>query len=233
MRLAKFLARAGVASRRTAEGIVAEGRVTVEGETVSDPAHDVGDGVEVRVDGHPVAAEPPETWALNKPAGVVSTAKEPSSRRAVTKLVESPSRLYPAGRLDAESTGLILLTNDGDLANRLTHPRYEVPKTYRAGLRRPPTERDLEQLRRGVELEDGPTAPAQVQRTAEREIEITIHEGRNRQVRRMAEAIGNEVLALERVRLGSLELGGLRPGEARRLSEDEVKRLWEDAAGHG
>jgi 23S rRNA pseudouridine2605 synthase len=233
VRLAKFLARAGVASRRVAEGIVAEGRVSVDGETVTDPARDVDDAVQVRVDGRPVVAEPPETWAVNKPGGVVSTAKEPSSRRAVTELVRSQSRLYPAGRLDADSTGLILLTNDGELANRLTHPRYEVPKSYRAELRRPPAERDLEQLRRGVELEDGPTAPARVLRTGEREIEITVHEGRNRQVRRMAEAIGNEVVALQRVRLGSLELGDLRPGDARRLSDDEVGRLWEDAAGHG
>jgi 23S rRNA pseudouridine2605 synthase len=233
VRLAKFLARAGVASRRVAEGIVAEGRVSVDGETVTDPARDVDEAADVRVDGRPVAFEPPETWAVNKPAGVVSTAKEPSSRQAVTELVRSRSRLYPAGRLDADSTGLILLTNDGELANRLTHPRYEVPKTYRAELRRPPAERELEQLRRGVELEDGPTAPAGVLRSGEREIEITVHEGRNRQVRRMAEAIGNEVVALQRVRLGSLELGDLPPGEARRLSEDEVGRLWEDAAGHG
>jgi 23S rRNA pseudouridine2605 synthase len=233
VRLAKFLARAGVASRRVSEKIVAEGRVSVDGETVTDPARDVDDAAQVQVDGRSVAAEPPETWAVNKPAGVVSTAKEPSPRRAVTELVRSRSRLYPAGRLDADSTGLILLTNDGELANRLTHPRYEVPKSYRAELRRPPAERELEQLRRGVELEDGPTAPARVLRTGEREIEITVHEGRNRQVRRMAEAIGNEVVALQRVRLGSLELGDLPPGEARRLSEDEVGRLWEDAAGHG
>lgn len=230
MRLAKFLARAGVASRRRSEGLIAEGRVTVGGEPVTDPARDVGEDADVRVDGRPVVAEAPETWALNKPRDVVSTAHEPGPRRAVTELVRSDSRLYPAGRLDAESTGLILLTNDGELANRLTHPRYEVPKTYRALLRLPPSERDLEQLRRGVELDDGPTAPAKVARLAEREIEITIHEGRNRQVRRMAEAVGNEVLALERVRLGSLELGDLAPGEARRLGDDEVRRLWEDAA---
>jgi 23S rRNA pseudouridine2605 synthase len=230
VRLAKFLARAGVASRRVAEKVIAEGRVTVGGEPVADPAFDVGENADVQVDGRAIAAEPAETWALNKPAGVVSTAHEPSDRQAVTELVQSPSRLYPAGRLDADTTGLILLTNDGELANRLTHPRYEVPKTYRAELRRPPAERDLEQLRRGVELDDGPTAPAQVLRTADREIEITVHEGRNRQVRRMAEAVGNEVLALERIRLGSLELGDLRSGEARRLSEDEVGRLWEDAA---
>jgi 23S rRNA pseudouridine2605 synthase len=229
VRLAKFLARAGVASRRAAEDVIAEGRVTVDGEPVVDPARDVGQGAEVRVDGRAVSAEPTETWALNKPSGVVSTAREPGRRRAVTDLVDSPARLYPVGRLDADSTGLILLTNDGELANRLTHPRYEVQKTYRVELLRPPVDRDLEQLRRGVELDDGPTAPARTRRTAEREIEISIHEGRNRQVRRMAEAVGNEVVRLERVRLGPLELGELRLGEARRLTDDEVRRLWEDA----
>ncbi|HEY8779046.1 MAG TPA: pseudouridine synthase [Solirubrobacterales bacterium] len=229
MRLAKFLARAGVASRRAAEQVIAEGRVSVDGEPVTDLARDVGEGADVRVDGRAVSAEPTETWALNKPSGVVSTAREPGRRRAVTDLVDSPARLYPVGRLDVDSTGLILLTNDGELANRLTHPRYEVQKTYRVELRRPPADRDLEQLRRGVELDDGPTAPARARRTAEREIEISIHEGRNRQVRRMAEAVGNEVVRLERVRLGPLELGELRRGEARRLTDDEVRRLWEDA----
>ncbi len=229
MRLAKFLARAGVASRRAAEQVVADGRVTVDGEPVTDPARDVGEQSDVRVDGRAVSAEQTETWILNKPSGVVSTAREPGSRRAVTDLVDSPARLYPVGRLDADSTGLILLTNDGELANRLTHPRYEVQKTYRVELLRPPADRDLEQLRRGVELDDGPTAPARARRTAEREIEISIHEGRNRQVRRMAEAVGNEVVRLERVRLGSLELGELRRGEARRLTDDELRRLWEDA----
>jgi 23S rRNA pseudouridine2605 synthase len=229
VRLAKFLAHAGVASRRAAERIVAEGRVTVDGEPVTDPAREVGEDAEVRVDDRPVSAQQAETWALNKPAGVVSTASEPGQRRAVTELVDSPARLYPVGRLDADSTGLILLTNDGELANRLTHPRYEVPKTYRVELRRPPAERDLEALRRGVALDDGRTAPARVRRTGEVEIEIVIHEGRNRQVRRMAEAIGNEALRLERIGFGSLQLGALRPGEARRLSDDELGRLWEDA----
>jgi 23S rRNA pseudouridine2605 synthase len=147
----------------------------------------------------------------------------------VTDLVDSRRRLYPVGRLDADSTGLILLTNDGELANRLTHPRYGVPKTYRVRLGRPPGDRELERLRRGVELEDGPTAPAQVERIGEREIEVTIREGRKRQVRRMAEAVGNSVAALRRTRIGSLELGALGRGEARRLDGDEARALWEDA----
>jgi len=229
MRLAKFLAHAGVASRRAAERLIAAGRVTVDGEAATDPARDVGERNDVRVDGEPVGVEASETWAVNKPAGVVSTAREPGRRRAVTELVRSGARLYPVGRLDAGSTGLILLTNDGELANRLTHPRYEVPKTYLVELRRPPSERDLEALRRGVRLEDGLTAPARVRRRGERRVEITIREGRNRQVRRMAEAVGNEATALQRVRIGSLELGALEPGEARRLDDEEVRRLWEDA----
>jgi 23S rRNA pseudouridine2605 synthase len=229
VRLAKYMAHSGVASRRAAEQLIARGRVTVGGEVVTDPARAVGEADDVRIDGSPVAPEPREVWVVNKPAGVVSTAKEPGRRRAVVELVDSSARLYPVGRLDADSTGLLLLTNDGELANRLTHPRYGVPKTYRAELRRPPADRDLRRLERGVGLDDGATLPAEVERTGEREIEITLREGRNRQVRRMVEAVGNEVRALRRVRLGSLELGGLAAGEARRLGEEEVRRLWDDA----
>ena len=148
----------------------------------------------------------------------------------MTDLIDSPRRLYPVGRLDADSTGLILLTNDGELANRLTHPRYEVPRTYRARLRRPPSEGDLRRLRKGVELDDGPTAPARVRRISPRVIELTIREGRNRQVRRMAEAVGNEVVELRRTAFGPLRLGELREGEARRLRTAELRRLWKDAA---
>jgi 23S rRNA pseudouridine2605 synthase len=166
---------------------------------------------------------------VNKPAGVVSTAREPGERPAVVELVNSPARLYPVGRLDADSTGLLLLTNDGELANRLTHPRYEVSKAYRARLARPPADRDLERLRRGVELEDGPTAPAEVTRIGAREIEIVLREGRNRQVRRMVEAVGNRVLVLRRVRFGPLALTDLPEGSARRLAGDEVDRLREAA----
>jgi 23S rRNA pseudouridine2605 synthase len=230
VRLAKYLAHAGVASRRAAEELIAARRVSVGGKLITDPARDVNEGSDVRVDGEQVAPEPREVWALNKPAGVVSTASEPGKRHAVTELVDSELRLYPVGRLDADSTGLILLTNDGELANRLTHPRYGVPKTYRIRLSRPPSDGDLDRLRNGVRLEDGPTAPAEVERRGEREIEVTIREGRKRQVRRMAEAVGNEVEALRRVRIGSLELGGLRQGEARRLEEGELASLWEDSA---
>jgi 23S rRNA pseudouridine2605 synthase len=230
VRLAKYLAHAGVASRRASEGLIAAGKVKVGGEVVTDPARDVDEGSDVRVDGEAVAPEPREIWALNKPAGVVSTASEPGKRPAVTELVDSERRLYPVGRLDADSTGLILLTNDGELANRLTHPRYGVAKTYVVRLARPLSDADLDRLRRGVTLEDGATAPAEVERRGDREIEVTIREGRKRQVRRMAEAVGNEVEALKRIRIGSLGLGELRRGDARRLGNGEVAALWEDSA---
>jgi 23S rRNA pseudouridine2605 synthase len=225
MRLAKYLAHGGVASRRKAEEIIGKGLVTVGGEVVTDPARDVGDGDDVRVNGAPVGAEAREVWAVNKPAGVVSTAREPGERRAVVELVDSQARLYPVGRLDADSTGLLLLTNDGALANRLTHPRYEVAKTYRARLAGPPSEREMAQLRDGVELEDGPTAPAEVRVVGKREIELVLREGRNRQVRRMVEAAGNRVVALQRTGFGPLRLGGLAEGQSRRLTEREVEKL--------
>jgi 23S rRNA pseudouridine2605 synthase len=227
MRLAKYLAHAGVASRRASEQLIAERRVTVGGQVVTDPARDVGDDDEVAFDGERVGgAEPHVVYALHKPAGVVSTAHDPHGRRTVVDLVPAERRLYPVGRLDADSTGLILLTNDGELANRLTHPRYEVPKTYRATLGGPAlTERALRQLREGVELEDGRTAPARVRRLTPHQLELTIHEGRNRQVRRMCEAIGRPVRQLVRIRFGPLELGELRPGRARRLTRAELRAL--------
>ena len=162
--------------------------------------------------------------------GEAAGASDPQGRKTVVQLVPARERLYPVGRLDADTTGLILLTNDGELANRLTHPRYAVPKTYRVRFARPPSDRDLERLRGGVRLEDGTTSPAQIQKLGDRELEVTISEGRKRQVRRMAEAVGNEVEALTRIRIGSLELGGLRRGDARLLEEGEVAALWEDSA---
>ena len=229
MRLAKYLAHCGVASRRNADTLIAAGRVSVGGDVVTDPARDVDERSGVTVDGDAVRPEPREVWLLNKPLDVVSTAREPGSRQAVTELVPSRRRLYPVGRLDADSTGLILLTNDGELANRLTHPRFGVERTYRVTLRRRPSDADLARLRKGVRLEDGPTRPARVRRAGRRGIEITIREGRNRQVRRMAEAIRNDVVALRRVAFGSLRLERLAEGESRRLKAPDVKRLWKDA----
>jgi 23S rRNA pseudouridine2605 synthase len=229
VRLAKYLAHCGVASRRRAEELIAAGRVSVGGQTVTDPARDVDESSAVEADGRSVTPEPREVWMVNKPAGITSTAREPGRRRAVVELVDSRRRLYPVGRLDADSTGLILLTNDGELANRLTHPRYGVERSYRVRLRRAATEAQLRRLRRGVELEDGLTAPAGVRRSSPRVLELTITEGRNRQVRRMVEAVGNEVVKLARIRFGPIDLGELPEGKARQLRRPEVQRLWKDA----
>src|SRR5215210_3361830 len=174
MRLAKFLAHAGVASRRAAEGIVGEGRVTVDGEVVTDPARDVDESNAVALDGRRVEPEPHEVHALNKPAGVVSTASDTHGRPTVVELVRSSRRLYPVGRLDADTTGLILLTNDGALAERLTHPRYGVEKVYRARVEpKRVSERALAELREGVELEDGRTSPARVRAVRPGILELT------------------------------------------------------------
>jgi 23S rRNA pseudouridine2605 synthase len=231
VRLVKYLAHSGVASRRAAEQLVDGGRVTVDGLVVTDPARDVDDSNEVAVDGRVVAPEPREVYLLNKPAGVVSTAQDTHGRRTVVELVPSQRRLYPVGRLDADTTGLILLTNDGELANRLIHPRYEVPKTYRARVEPPDVpEEALRALREGVELEDGRTAPAEARLVAPGELEITLGEGRKRQVRRMCEAVGHHVVTLERVAFGPLTLEGLREGQSRRLEADEVEALWNNHA---
>jgi 23S rRNA pseudouridine2605 synthase len=229
VRLAKFLAHAGVASRRASEALIAEGRVTVHNEVVTDPARDVDETSDVAVDGERLAQEKRVVYMLNKPKGVVSTAKDTHGRETVVDLIGSNKRLYPVGRLDVDTTGLILLTNDGELANRLTHPRYEVPKTYRAKLDRGPVnERTLRQLREGIQLDDGLTSPAKARRLGHKEVEITIHEGRKRQVRRMLEAVGHPVTELERTNLGPLSLKDLKPGKHRRLTPAEVERLWKN-----
>jgi len=227
MRLAKYLAHAGIASRRAAEQLVFAGRVTVGGEVVRDPARDVGDRDDIAVDGRSAALERRHVvYALNKPAGYVSTAKDPQGRPTVVALVGGRERLYPVGRLDADTTGLLLLTNDGELAHRLTHPSFEVPRVYRARVRRPPVrEPALRALRQGVELDDGVTAPARVRRLAPDRVELVLQEGRKRQVRRMLEAVGHPVVSLERVAFGPLRLGDLPLGRHRRLRRDEVEAL--------
>ncbi len=228
MRLAKFLAHAGVASRRKAEEIIRAGKVTVGGEVVTDPARDVDELSQVAVGGRMLSGEEDRlVLMLNKPAGVVSTAKDTHGRRTVLDLVNvRGARLYPVGRLDADTTGLILLTNDGELANALTHPRFEVPKTYLARVSGGTVgERALRELREGVQLDDGRTSPAKVRQVDPGVLEITIHEGRKRQVRRMLEAVGRRVVELRRVRFGPLGLGDLQPGRSRRLSAGEVDRL--------
>jgi 23S rRNA pseudouridine2605 synthase len=227
MRLGKFVATAGVASRRGSEELIRAGRVSVNGEAVIDPARNVGEGDEVMVDGRPIRQpEQRVVYAVNKPVGVVSTARDPEGRPTVVSLVPVSMRLYPVGRLDADSSGLILLTNDGELAHRLTHPSFEVPKTYLAEVAGSPVgDRALRTLRAGVELEDGLTAPARVRRIAPERLEIKIHEGRNRQVRRMCQAVGHPVRRLERVGFGPLKLGGLRSGAYRQLDEVEIRSL--------
>jgi 23S rRNA pseudouridine2605 synthase len=233
MRLAKYLAHAGVASRRAAEQLVFDGRVRVDGQVVTDPARDVDDDRRVEVDGRAVTtAETPRlVYALHKPQGVVSTAADTHGRPTVVSLVPSSERLYPVGRLDADTTGLILLTNDGELANLLTHPRYGVAKTYRASVYGGPVKPEMvEALAAGVELDDGPTAPAKARRLAHDRLEITIREGRKRQVRRMVEAVGLRVRTLERVAFGPLRIGTLAPGEHRRLKAAEIVALKESAS---
>jgi 23S rRNA pseudouridine2605 synthase len=228
MRLAKHLAHAGVASRRAAEQLIFDGRVKVGGHVVRDPARDVDGSQPITVDGRPVGAAEHDraVYILNKPPGVVSTSHDTHGRKTVVDLIHADRRLYPVGRLDADTTGLILLTDDGELAHRLTHPSFEVPKTYRAVVRNPPVrEPALRKLREGVELDDGRTSPARVRRISSGELEITIHEGRKRQVRRMCEAVGHRVESLERVAFGPLRLGNLPVGGHRRLTAAEVERL--------
>jgi 23S rRNA pseudouridine2605 synthase len=233
MRLSKYLAHAGVASRRAAETLIGEGRVTLAGEVILDPARDVDEHSRVAVDGRALqGAEPRVVYALHKPLDVLSTAQDTHGRATVVELVQGETRrLYPVGRLDADSSGLILLTNDGELAHRLTHPSFHVPKTYRVQIGGGRVgEGALRALREGIELEDGRTAPARVRRLAADRLELTIHEGRNRQVRRMCEAVGHPVRALERTAFGGLGIGDLAPGEHRSLSAAEI-RLLRDASG--
>jgi 23S rRNA pseudouridine2605 synthase len=229
VRLAKYLAHAGVASRRAAERLIAAGRVAVDGRVVTDPARDVDEQNEVVADGDPVRAEPLEYHLVNKPAGVVATARDPAGKPTVVELVDTGARLYPVGRLDVDSSGLILLTNDGELANRLMHPRYGIEKAYRVLVRGDPSKAALARLRNGVKLDDGRTAPAVVNvlrsRGQETELEVVIREGRKRILRRMLEAVGYPVVALERTRIGPLELGRLASGGSRRLRPPEIERL--------
>jgi 23S rRNA pseudouridine2605 synthase len=229
VRLAKYLAHAGVASRRASEELIRAGRITVDGTPVTSPATDVSGTERIEVDGTALEPEERVVYMLNKPKGVVSTAQDTHNRPTVVSLIGSSKRLYPVGRLDADTTGLILLTNDGELANRLTHPRYEVPKTYVARTAGGDiNEGQLRRLREGIELEDGVTAPARVRQIGPDEVELTIHEGRKRQVRRMLEEVGHPVLELRREAMGPLRLQGLPEGEHRRLTPAEVERLWKN-----
>ncbi len=210
MRLAKHLAHAGVASRRASEELIFEGRVTIGDEVVRDPARDVDGSEIISVDGETIRAHRSyAVYAVHKPAGIVSTAADTHGRRTVVDLVKSERRLYPVGRLDQDTTGLMLLTDDGALAHQLTHPSFEVPKVYRARVEGRPSERALRELREGVQLEEGRTAPARVRMVTPHILELTIHEGRKRQVKRMCEAVGFPVKELQRIAIGPLRLGEL------------------------
>jgi pseudouridine synthase len=229
VRLNAYLARAGVASRRGADDLIKARRVTVNGEpgqlNTFVEAHD-----RVEVDGSPVAKQRLAYVLLNKPRGVVTTARDPQGRPTVVDLVGHESRVVPVGRLDVDTTGALLLTNDGPLAHRLAHPRYGVEKVYEVEVEGDPDEETLRRLREGVELDDGRTAPAKARRLGRGRIELTLHEGRNRQVRRMCEAVGHAVRRLHRSRYAGLEVGDLEPGGWRELSAVEVAGLERVAA---
>jgi len=227
MRLVKYLANAGVASRRKAEKLIAAGEVKVAGKVITAPACSVSEDSCVTVSGKQVHFAPRVVYLLHKPTGVVSTAHDPQGRPTVCDLIECDYRLYPVGRLDYNTSGLILLTNDGELANLLTHPRYQVPKTYLVTVENPPvTPKAIELLRKGVKLDDGyMTAPAEVQRLADNKLQITLREGKKRQVRRMCLAVGHPVSVLQRIAFGSLRLGSLKEGKYRRLTSTEVTSL--------
>jgi len=224
VRLNAYLARAGIASRRKADELIKAGRVTVNGEpgqlnTFVEPSD------RVEVDGEPVAAQPLAYLLLHKPAGTVTTARDPQGRPTVVELIDLPERVVPVGRLDADTTGALLLTNDGPLAHRLAHPRYGVEKVYEVEVEGEPDVTALRRLAEGVELEDGRTAVARARLLGPSKIELTLHEGRKHQVKRMCEAVGHPVSRLHRSRYAGLELGALRPGEWRELAPKEVAHL--------
>jgi 23S rRNA pseudouridine2605 synthase len=226
VRLQKVLAQAGLGSRRTCEDLIERGRVRVNGDRAVlgrrvDPEVDV-----IEVDGAQIGTKAGLVhYLLNKPAGVVTTASDPQGRPTVVQLVPEEPRVFPVGRLDVDTEGLLLLTNDGDLTHRLTHPSFGVEKEYLAEVEGTPARGALRRLREGVELDDGITAPAKVSTVGDHLVRITLHEGRNRQVRRMCEAIGHPVVRLVRTRIGPLVERSLAPGEWRALTQDEVRAL--------
>ena len=229
MNLVVYLARAGVGSRRTCDELVRDGAVTVNGEVVTFPRQKIAEEDVVAVRGEPVEARELRYLLVNKPRGVASTRRDPHADRVIVDLVPNGRMLFPVGRLDVDTTGLIILTNDGVLANRLMHPRYGVPKTYSARVKGKVSRKALGALRQGIELEDGLTAPAEVnlrkQSAKTALVDITIHEGRKRQVRRMFDAVGLPVEELHRRRYGPIADKGLEPGGFRELAGDEVEAL--------
>jgi 23S rRNA pseudouridine2605 synthase len=230
-RLQKVLAKAGYGSRRVCEELIEAGRVTIDGRTAQLGNRVDPEVAQVCVDGKLAPTAPSKVYyLLNKPDGVVTTAHDPQGRRTVLDIVDSPHRIFSVGRLDMNTEGLLLLTNDGRLTHLLTHPSSGVPKEYLVRVEGDPTPGTLRKLREGVQLEDGVTAPAQVSRVSEGLIRIVIHEGRNRQVRRMCSAVGHEVIRLVRTRIGPITDATLAPGQYRTLSLAEVRKLM-DAVG--
>lgn len=230
-RLQKVMAAAGIASRRQCEIYIEDGRVTVDGEVATLGRRVDPDAARVELDGVPISVAPGHVhYLVNKPVGVVSTASDPRGRPTVVSLVPDEPRVYPVGRLDMDSEGLILVTNDGELTHRLTHPSYGVPKEYLVEVRGRVTPHDLRTLRNGVELDDGLTAPATVSKPGEGMLRIVIHEGRNRQVRRMVAAVGAEVTRLVRTRIGPITDPHLAPGAWRSLTRTELRALEEAVA---
>ena len=226
-RLQKVLARAGIASRRASEEMIQAGRVTINGQ-IAALGDKVADSDRIELDGIPVLRDPNLVhYLLHKPRDVVSTASDTENRQTVVDLVPSTIRVYPVGRLDADSEGLIILTNDGDLTHRLTHPSFGVPKEYLVHVEGVPQRSALRSLREGIQLEDGMTAPAQVSMPDQGLLKITIHEGRNRQVRRMCAAIGHPVVRLVRVRIGPITDSSLTAGSWRELTNEEVRSLYQ------
>ncbi len=224
MRLNAYLARAGVASRRGADELIKAGRVTVNG-SPGELHTFVASGDAVRLDGREVGKQRLRYVLLHKPRGTITTARDPEGRPTVVDLVGGAIRVVPVGRLDRDTTGVLLLTNDGDLAHRLAHPRYRVEKVYVADVEGEPGDHAIRALAEGVELEDGPTAPARVRALGPGRLELTLHEGRNRQVKRMLEAVGHPVRRLRRSRYAGLAVGRLPRGASRELTRDEVARL--------
>ena len=233
-RLQKVLARVGIGSRRVCEDLIAEGRVLVDGEVaVLGRRVDVETAL-IELDGAPIGVRPDLVhYLLNKPAGVVTTADDPEGRPTVVGLVPTEPRVFPVGRLDFATEGLLLLTNDGELAHRLTHPSFGVEKEYVAELEGSPSRAALRRLREGVQLEDGVTAPARAALLDSSVLRLTIHEGRNRQVRRMCDAIGHPVVRLIRTRVGPLADRSLAPGAWRELTGEELRSLQRAVAGPG
>jgi len=224
VRLNAYLARAGLASRRGADELILAGRVRVNGEPGQLNTF-VAAADRVEVDGREVAAQRLAYVLLHKPAGTVTTARDPHGRPTVVELVPGEPRVVPVGRLDVDTTGVLLLTNDGPLAHRLAHPRYGVEKTYVADVEGDPDETALRRLRDGVELEDGPTAPARARRLGPGRVEIVLHEGRKHQVKRMCEAVGHPVIRLHRSQYAGIGVDDLAPGRWRELTAAEVAAL--------